>query len=152
MYKNVLITIISIMLQRNSCYNLFPKMALGRIQLVCFTKKGKSRWPVWPGRPRTDISQAVGPSVLKLGKAQANWDAWSCKRESRMRMSGALAFMYRWYFLNFSPWFFLPLSSQIKIPVLLSRMLQLSKGLKTPCNFYLILMPSLGGRAGSMLR
>lgn len=71
------------------------------------------------------VSQDVGPSVLKLGKSQANWDGWSCKKEQRHNDG------YGWHlgvrirhFLNFSITSF-SLSSEINIPVLLSRVLQL---------------------------
>lgn len=53
------------------------------------------------------------------------------------------------HFLDF-PITSFPLNSEIKIPVLLSRVLPLSKGFyipHPPCNFAWILMPSLGGRA-----
>lgn len=87
----------------------------------------------------------MGLSVLKQGKSQANRGGWSCKGSSITRMGMVWHFRVRIRrFLNFSITSF-PLSSQIKIPVLLSRGLTAFKGFSPPplCNFDSNLMPSL---------
>lgn len=112
-------------------------MALGRTQLVCFTKKGKSRWPVglvgpglrnFPGcgafSAKTEKPRQTG--MLSYARERAGWECQVC-----------IGIYVQVMFSQLFSMIFLPLSSQIKIPVLLSRISQLSKGLNNPMEFSL---------------